>query len=71
MQPWLRAELSTSARFLGTALKTLSDRAVHRAAIAYMRDKARVGLSIGVLANGHWYSYNCGTTKKDTAHLYG
>jgi CubicO group peptidase (beta-lactamase class C family) len=50
-------------------LKTPFDRAVHRAATAYMRQEGRVGLSIGLLRHGRRYCYNYGTTAKGTAHL--
>ncbi|MES2277708.1 MAG: serine hydrolase domain-containing protein [Bacteroidota bacterium] len=50
-------------------LKSKTDSIVHRAALVYMSDTARVGLSIGVIANGKSYIYNYGRVSPQSASL--
>ncbi|ASK30162.1 serine hydrolase [Chryseobacterium sp. T16E-39] len=45
------------------------DQLVHKEVSAYMKDPARVGLSIGIIRNGKSYFYNYGTTKKEKEEL--
>jgi D-alanyl-D-alanine-carboxypeptidase/D-alanyl-D-alanine-endopeptidase len=50
-------------------LKTSIDSIVHRAALVYMQDSSRMGLSVGILYREHSYLYNYGQTGPGTGVL--
>jgi D-alanyl-D-alanine-carboxypeptidase/D-alanyl-D-alanine-endopeptidase len=50
-------------------LKTRTDSSVDRAALTYMSDSSRVGLSAGIVYGGHSYTYNYGRTGPSTGQL--
>ncbi|WP_426479504.1 serine hydrolase domain-containing protein [Chryseobacterium sp. CBSDS_008] len=50
-------------------LTTDLDKMVHKEALAYMKDPARVGLSIGIFKDGKSYFYNYGTTEIGKSEL--
>ena len=50
-------------------LKTTIDSIVHQAALVYMQDSSRIGLSVGILYRGHSYLYNYGQTGPGTGVL--
>ncbi|NIF04497.1 beta-lactamase family protein [Chryseobacterium sp. Tr-659] len=50
-------------------LTTELDKMVQKEALAYMKDPARVGISIGVFKDGKSYFYNYGTTERGKSEL--
>ena len=46
-------------------IQTSFDSLVHTSASRFMKDSARVGISIGIIKDGKQYYYNYGSTKKD------
>jgi CubicO group peptidase (beta-lactamase class C family) len=50
-------------------LQTGIDSSVDRAALAYMKDSSRQGLSVGIVYQGHSYTYNYGQTGPSTGQL--